>query len=155
MKYIILIVANCFVLSSCITDQSQDRESLNRELLERDRAWSKLVSEKGFQSAMEEHYAEEIISISSGKNPIIGKQELLNTMKEHPDTNNSFSWIPQKAEVSESGDLGYTWGRWKFTGINRQGEDTIFYGVYATVWKRQPDGKWRAVLDQSNNTPKP
>jgi ketosteroid isomerase-like protein len=58
------------------------------------------------------------------------------------------TWQPFKAEAS--GDLGYTIGNWKY-----QTKDTIMYGNYCTIWKRQQDGNWKFVFDGGNNTPKP
>ncbi len=38
---------------------------------------------------------------------------------------------------------------------DKKGEITTTYGNYVTVWKRQPDGKWKYVLDGGNTTPAP
>ena len=58
------------------------------------------------------------------------------------------TWEPVKAEVARSGELGYSWGNWKFVKT-----DTTFYGNYFTVWKRQKGGKWKVALDGGNSTP--
>lgn len=48
-------------------------------------------------------------------------------------------WWPVFAGVSMSGDLGFTTGP--------AAQDGNRYGHYFTVWKRQPDGRWRWVYD--------
>ena len=48
-------------------------------------------------------------------------------------------WWPVFAGVSMSGDLGFTTGP--------AAQDGHRYGHYFTVWKRQPDGRWRWVYD--------
>lgn len=155
MKRVLIYSLSLAFLSSCGYLEPVDVEAEKQELMNRDKSWSKKVGEVGFNAAMGEYYADEIVSLSSGKKPLIGKEMVESFMNEHPDTSTAFSWTPQKADVSKSGDLGYTWGKWKYAGKNKAEVDTVFYGVYATVWKKQEDGKWRAVLDQSNNTPKP
>jgi ketosteroid isomerase-like protein len=58
------------------------------------------------------------------------------------------SWTAESAEVSKSGDVGYTRG--SFSGS--QGNDT-FSGSYATVWKKDKDGKWRVAVDIASAAP--
>jgi ketosteroid isomerase-like protein len=59
--------------------------------------------------------------------------------------NNVIRWKPLGADVSDSGDLGYTWG----VAESGPGKDGPFkpYGIYVTIWKRQADGKWKFVYD--------
>ena len=59
------------------------------------------------------------------------------------------SWEPLRAEIAASQDLGYTFGRYAL----RDGETVKAYGVYVTVWKKQPDGSWKFVLDGGGTTP--
>jgi ketosteroid isomerase-like protein len=28
--------------------------------------------------------------------------------------------------------------------------DTFFAGTYVSIWKKQPDGKWKFILDSGN-----
>ena len=52
------------------------------------------------------------------------------------------SWSVDSAEVSKDGALGYTRGTFQ----GSQG-DKAFSGSYATVWKKDKDGKWRVAVD--------
>jgi ketosteroid isomerase-like protein len=55
-------------------------------------------------------------------------------------------WAPEAAEISASGDLGYTYGPWRLT---RPGDDAPkLFGHYFTVWQKQPDGHWKAIADK-------
>lgn len=49
------------------------------------------------------------------------------------------SWWPLYAGIARSGDLGFTTGPYAVGGERR--------GHYFTVWKKQPDGAWKWVLD--------
>ena len=51
-------------------------------------------------------------------------------------------WTVDSAEISKSGDLGYTRGTFQ----GGQGKAS-FSGSYATVWKKDKDGKWRVAVD--------
>src|SRR5438445_5411666 len=58
------------------------------------------------------------------------------------------SWTVDSAEVSKDGNMGYTRG--SFQG--GQGNDT-FSGSYATIWKKDKDGKWRVAVDIASAEP--
>jgi ketosteroid isomerase-like protein len=47
--------------------------------------------------------------------------------------------------VSQSGDLGYTYG----TYLMKDGASEV-RGTYVTVWRKRPDGRWKYVLDSGN-----
>lgn len=56
------------------------------------------------------------------------------------------SWKPVKAEVSSSGDIGYTFGYWEMKDTSPD-ETISSRGKYVTVWKRQADGNWKVIAD--------
>jgi ketosteroid isomerase-like protein len=106
--------------------------------------------EKGMKSAFLFYAAEEVIKMREGKLPLFGIKELSKSLEDLPENYIRLQWVPVKADVS--GDLGYTFGKWE---MRITGKDTIQYGSYVTVWKRQPGGNWKFVLDAGNSTPKP
>jgi ketosteroid isomerase-like protein len=56
-------------------------------------------------------------------------------------------WWPVYAGIAASGDLGFTTGPFVAGEGERQG-----HGWYFTIWRRQPDGSWRWVLDHGPPT---
>jgi len=58
------------------------------------------------------------------------------------------NWTDESAEVSKDGNLGYTRGTFE----GSQGNST-FSGSYATVWKKEKDGKWRVAVDIASAAP--
>ena len=59
-------------------------------------------------------------------------------------------WSATKADVSASGDLGYTSGIYQMTVNNATGEPMTEKGKYVTVWKKQPGGEWKVIEDIFN-----
>ena len=57
----------------------------------------------------------------------------------------SLTWKPDFVDVSLSGDMGYTYGKYVYTTINTVGHKNIVEGVFHTVWKRQTNGTWKFV----------
>jgi ketosteroid isomerase-like protein len=62
----------------------------------------------------------------------------------------SLQWSAVKADVSASGDLGYTSGTYEMSRDSAAGTPMIEKGKYVTVWKKQPDGQWKAAEDIFN-----
>ncbi len=67
----------------------------------------------------------------------------------------TLTWTPVKAEMSASGDLGYTYGNYVFTAKNKDGKLVENYGKYTSIWKKQKDGQWKVVVDMGNSSPDP
>ena len=63
----------------------------------------------------------------------------------------SVSWQVSKVEVSRSGDLAYLIGVYVVTMKDPQGKPATDHGKLLEVWKKQADGKWKAVADTYNS----
>ena len=57
----------------------------------------------------------------------------------------ALSWVPAKADVAASGDIGHTTGTYQMTmgAVTEKGK-------YVTAWKKQADGKWKVTDDIFN-----
>lgn len=110
---------------------------------------SDLAAKEGFNKALLQYAADDFIKFNPGQFPAVGKNEFAKLVENKPDVK-TISWQPAKAEVARSGELGYTWGNWKYVS-----PDTVLYGNYFTVWKKQKDGLWKMALDGGNDTPAP
>jgi ketosteroid isomerase-like protein len=65
-------------------------------------------------------------------------------------------WHPTQVEVSSSGDLGYSIGEYERVGKDSSGNPATATGSYVSIWRKQPDGRWKIVLDiGSPATPQP
>ena len=56
------------------------------------------------------------------------------------------------AEVSSSGDLGYTVGSFESYGLDESGAEVRGQGLYVSIWRRQADGSWKVEMDLGNPT---
>lgn len=55
-------------------------------------------------------------------------------------------WTPVFAEVSQSGDFGYTTGPWRYFASDTSAEARS-HGQYITIWQRQADGTLKWPID--------
>lgn len=64
------------------------------------------------------------------------------------------TWWPTYADVSRAGDLGWTTGPFEFREKPTD-EKPAGNGHFFTVWRKQPDGSWKWVLDLGVQHPAP
>ena len=63
-------------------------------------------------------------------------------------------WEPRYGDVAASGDLGYLTGPVRRINPARNNGQP-FHSVYASIWKRQPDGAFKVAMDMGVQTPGP
>jgi ketosteroid isomerase-like protein len=86
-----------------------------------------------------------------------GKQPIKDGLKEMlADPQFSLALTPSRVEVAKSADLAFTQGTYEMSFSDIRGNKFNDEGKYLTVWRRQPDGSWKAVEDTMNsNLPLP
>jgi len=114
----------------------------------------KAAAEKGSQGYMS-YYADDSVEVPNGGPLIVGKAEIAKGMGFLDDKNNRLIWTPVGADISASGDLGYTYGNFEFHAKDKDGKAIVQYGKYTSIWKLQKDGSWKVVLDMGNASPDP
>ena len=93
------------------------------------------------------YFAADSAAILRQNKVLKGKEAIRLQYESFPRQGTQLEWAPDFADVSVSGDLGYTYGKYTLTSTDSVGHTTQSKGVFHTVWKRQQDGKWRFVWD--------
>ncbi len=136
------------VLLSCQSTNSADPEVLK----EVDRAFSMMSETKGMGEAFIA-YADQNALILQNKSPtLMGIDEIRQAYSGYTKEKVKLTWEPIKAEISASGDLGYTHGKYTLTIIDSV--DLVSHGRYLSVWKKQANGMWKYVVDTGAEDPK-
>jgi len=125
----------------------------NEHLLETDRQFAAMSLEKGAAEAFQ-HFLDVNAMGLNGPHPVVGRDKLYAEMKADQDSY-TLSWDPQRAEVSASADMGWSWGLYVLTRKNEMGEEQKSYGKYLNVWKRQTNGEWKVAVDVGTPSPPP
>jgi ketosteroid isomerase-like protein len=112
-----------------------------RALMAADSAFSAAASSRGVEGFLE--FVADSATFFDGSSMHRGREAVGESWRPLLETpGNSMTWKPTSADVAASGDLGYTIGRWEFTGAEGSAR-----GSYVTIWRRQPDGAWKVVVD--------
>lgn len=117
-----------------------------QDLIHADEAFGKASAEKGLDGWLSFFDAEAVI-FPPGKDFVKGLQAVRAHYEEKKWTPAGLTWKPLGTELASSGDLGYTYGIWLFTGKDKEGNPVTATGKYLTTWKRQKDGSWKVLAD--------
>ena len=150
MSRSVLIVGFALILLISFAAVSQkhkesERTKTRRALVEMEHAFAKAAATRGTRDAFIEFLADDGIVFQPG--PVNGKKFW--TQRER--RKGLLSWEPEYADVSRAGDLGWTTGPWEFRP-NGPEDKPVAFGEYFTIWKKQGDGSWKAVLDRGVST---
>ena len=116
------------------------------QIMETDRAFSRLSEEKGMKQAFLEYIDSNGVLLRPGHFPLMGA-DAIDYLIQQNDSTYSLKWEPKSGVVAESGEMGYTYGIYV---LQPSIKDTLLYGTYVSIWKKQSDGNWKFVLDTGN-----
>ncbi|MCD4833540.1 MAG: DUF4440 domain-containing protein [Bacteroidales bacterium] len=143
------------IIISCNPKINMEEEK--EMLLQTDIDFSNRSIEVGNHQAFLEFASPDVVLLKPSSYPIVGKQAMKQLYSELSDSNYRLTWKPSFARVSESGDLGYTFGIYlleitKARLPDGQGEQKgqIQQGTYCSIWEKNAKGEWRFVLDTGN-----
>jgi ketosteroid isomerase-like protein len=140
-----LFVLMIFFLSACTSKKQVDNSSV---LSETDRFYSAMSAEKGMNASFLAMFDTAGVMLSANQMPIEGFAAIRTSLLSESDSTFTLTWEPRFAKIAASGELGYTYGTYQ---IKSKATDSITgVGKYATIWLKQSDGKWKAILDTGN-----
>ena len=111
----------------------------------KDSEFSKLSAARDAQTSFESFAAPDVRVFRDEKLPFIGKTAGLTAIAANTST---WTWEPTFADVSRSGDLGYTYGTYRIASKGTPSKN-VESGNYYRIWKKQA-GKWVVVADLTN-----
>jgi ketosteroid isomerase-like protein len=146
MKKIVLLCMVPVLMVACINKKPLQAIDPEAQLLKADRAFSKMSEEEGVKNAFIKYIDSDGILLRPNQYPIIGA-DAVDFISQNEDSTFIMTWEPKGCTVAQSGELGYTYGVYT---IKLKRNNRIFQGTYVSVWKKQPDGQWRFVVDSGN-----
>lgn len=137
-----------FLLFSCASKNKLEENVVDYKpaMIQADRDFSKLSEEKGMKYAMMQFIDGRGVLLRPNTLPIVGG-DAINFISQGNDSSYTMTWEPNGGSIAKSGELGYTYGVYSLKPKNK---DTVFYGTYVSIWKRQPDGNWKFALETGN-----
>jgi ketosteroid isomerase-like protein len=132
-----LLMSLALVTAGCA--QSVNPEQGRAALMAVDREWSQTTKDL---DKFASYYAPDASAYVPGAPVVKGQPAIKAALKEMFSAPGfSLQFVADKADISGSGDIGYT------TGTYQIGPEK---GKYVTVWKKQSDGSWKVTEDIFN-----
>ncbi len=150
MNKLLVFIIPLLLYASCKLKKKEaskkDDAFVKMEMMNVDREFSKMSEEKGMKAAFIEYLDSNGVLLRPNRLPIAGA-EAIDYLLEQNDSDYTMTWEPRDGFIAKSGDLGYTYGIY---ALRPSQKDTIIYGTYVSIWKREKDGTWKYVLDTGN-----
>jgi ketosteroid isomerase-like protein len=124
------------------------------DLLRTDSEFSDAAQKIGIAAAFVKYADPGATMLPANENAVTGADGIRRQFADLP-PGTTLAWKPNKAETAASGDLGYTLGSYVLKSKGKDGAPITRYGKYCSVWKKQPDGSWKWVVDVGTPSPQP
>jgi ketosteroid isomerase-like protein/quercetin dioxygenase-like cupin family protein len=135
------LVTWLLMTAACAPSVDVDQE--RTALLALDREWSQTTKD---MNKFVSYYAPDAAIHPPGMTSVTGSAPIMDAWMKMPSSPGfSLAWTPVRADVGAAGDVGYTFGTYE-ASMNGVAEK----GKYIAVWKKQPDGTWKAKEDIYN-----
>jgi ketosteroid isomerase-like protein len=125
----------------------ESKAAAESSLLAADKAFGAMTATKGAVEAYTAAMHPDARFMRNGFQPM-SRSGALEWIKTHV---KAWTTEPMKAETSEAGDLGYTWGKFSLTPPDR----AAYSGYYVRVWTRKADGSWQIAAEVTTPPPPP
>jgi hypothetical protein len=149
MNSILPVFIAALLFTSCDLKSDQENKAdafAKMEMMEADRKFSRMSAEKGMKAAFIEYIDSNGVLLRPGHLPIAGA-DAVDFLIQQNDAEYTMSWEPSNGYVAKSGELGYTYGVY---ALRPSVKDTVIYGTYVSIWKKEKGGTWKFVLDSGN-----
>jgi ketosteroid isomerase-like protein len=120
------------------------------EMAEAERAFARRAQEVSVHQAFMEYFADDAVGFDSGQ-PASAQADMRKRPVQPRDPNLLFSWEPRYGDIAASGELGWLTGPARFG--RKDDPAKVRHGNYASIWKRQADGRFKVVIDIGSDPP--
>jgi len=143
MKKIFVFLAG---LVLCLHGFSQKTNNDLKSLAQAERDFSAMFKTEGFQKSFLHFFDPEVVFFAQGQQvdfrAHVAKSESENTDEDH----GYLAWEPIYADISASGDFGYTTGP-LYLFKSKKDNKPAGYMYYSSVWKKNENKEWKVIMD--------
>jgi ketosteroid isomerase-like protein len=147
MKKLVCLLA--LIQFMAYSQNNSDIERGKLDIKQADIEFSDLSKEKGMRDAFLAYIAEDGVLLRPYMMPVVG-YEAVKKLLDEGNTDFLLIWFPLFADISISGELGYTYGTYELTYKDEKRISVTRKGTYVSIWKKDKEGKWKFVLDTGN-----
>ena len=149
-SHLILAAPALMCLAAC-TARPFDAAAEGRKLLQRDADWAEAAADGKDIDRIVSYWADDAIIIEPGQEPVEGKAAIRAYVTASLHTPGfRIHWVSSDPAFSADGTLAYMRGKDEMTVPGANGTLTTLHTRGVSIWRRDPDGVWRCVVDIAN-----
>lgn len=136
--------------------QSFDASAEAERLLQRDAEWAEVAAAGKDVEKAASYWSDDAVIMPQGQPIIEGKAAIRDFVaRSFQIPNFRIHWKSEKPSFSPDGKLAYMRATNTITVPGPDGTPVTLPGRAVTVWRLEPDGQWRCVVDIWNDPPPP
>jgi len=148
----LLTLLICIALIVGCNPSQVDLGAEKTAIMKTDSSWAALAKESTDVDKIASYWSDDAVVIAPGQPVVKGKEAL---QKMVTDSKNipgfSISWRSTDVHFSPDGKLAYMSGENLMTMNDSTGKKISIPGRAYTIWRKEPDGNWKCVVDIWNN----
>jgi len=134
------------------TETKVDLKTEEAAIIKADSIWSALSAEGKDIDKILSYWAEDAVIIPPGQPVVKGKEALRKFVEESFKIPGfSISWKSSDVKLSPDGKLAYLYAENMTTINDSTGNKILMPGRGYSIWRKEPDGSWKCVVDIFNN----
>jgi ketosteroid isomerase-like protein len=150
------IVAAVVALGACAVKPTFDPVAESAKLQRRDAEWADLATAGTNVDSIVSYWTDDAVVIEPGQPVVEGKAAIRNYVAESYKTPGfKIHWVSEKPTFSPDGKLAYMRGTDEMTVPGPKGAQMTLHLRGYSIWRLEPDGVWRCVVDIANEAPAP
>jgi uncharacterized protein (TIGR02246 family) len=145
----------CCAVLSLVGCAHVDLQAERAAILATDKPWQEAIAAKDVERSLS-FWSDDAVVLAPGQPKLAGKDAIRRFVIE------SFripgfgtTWETTGIEVSPHGELAYAFGNTTTTFSGPDGKSTAMKAKSLTVWRKEPDGRWKCVVDVWNDDAPP
>jgi ketosteroid isomerase-like protein len=151
-----LLLGTLLLTGGCSSLHPFDPDAESQKLLRRDAEWADVAAAGRDVDRIVSYWSDDAIVIPQGQPIAEGKAAIRDfVVASLRIPGFRIHWVSDKVTFSADGKLAYMHGRNTMTMRDANGSLVSIPGRGITIWRLEPDGQWRCVVDIWNDPPQP
>lgn len=144
---IMAILLAMLTTAGCAAPRKVDLSAEEAAIRKTDAAWLAAATAHDLNRILP-FWADDATILAPGAPAVVGKEAIRKYVSDAFATPGfTIAWTTDKVEVSQSGDLAYSSGTDRISLNGPDGKTLSEENRGVAIWKKQPDGSWRCIMD--------
>ena len=150
----LLLPLVALILAGCCARAPFDAAAESQKLLQRDAEWADTAAAGKDVDKIVSYWSDDALVIEPGQPVYEGKDAIRAYVTASLKTPGfKIHWMSEKPIFSPDGKMAWMWGVDEMTVPGPNGALMTLHDRGISIWRRDPDGVWRCVVDIGNESP--